>query len=368
MHRFAAGAVCRHRALSEYFGQEYEGPGGSVPGCGACDVCLGDLQTVPDSTVIAQKILSCVARCGQGFGAAHIADVLRGSETERVIGRRHHLLTTFGLMRGVSKALVLGYVNQLVDQGLLARSGGEYPVLVLTEAGVEVMRGRREAMLLEPKRELAAAGRVRGERRGEERPLTPEEAALFDALRGLRMRVAQERNLPPYVVFTDATLRDMARARPVAERAMAGIRGVGERKLADLGPRFAGFIAEYCAAHGLEGAKEARPGRLARSEPAEPSESRKAFFELYRGGMPVDEAAQRVGRARSTALQALVEFIEREPPETVRAWVDDQTYAMVAQTATKLNAERIKPIFEHLGGSVSYEQIRIVMAHLRAAR
>jgi ATP-dependent DNA helicase RecQ len=363
MHRFAAGAACRHRALSEYFGQEYRPPEGAA-GCGACDVCLGDLQSVPDSTTIARKIVSCVARCGQGFGAAHIADVLRGSSTQRVKDRRHDQLSTFGLMRGVPKALIAGYINQLVDLGLLERAGTEFPIVVLSETSVELLRGRRGASLLEPKRELAAAGRVRGEgRRADERPLEPEEAALFEALRGLRLSIARERNLPPYVVFTDATLRDMARLRPTAVDAMRGVRGVGERKKADLGPRFAAFIHEYCGKHGLRPAADSAPAAADRGPEGRGSQS--AYFALFRQGLSVEGAARRLGHKASTAGGYLAEFVEHEKPASIDPWVDQETYRLIAQTAANLGAERFKPIFDHLGGRVDYVQIRVVMTHLR---
>jgi ATP-dependent DNA helicase RecQ len=354
-----------------YFGQEYRPPEHAGVGCGACDVCLGDLEPVPDSTVIAQKIISCVARCGQAFGGAHIADVLRGSRTQKILDRKHDRLSTFGLMRGVPKALLLGYINQLVDQGLIDRSGGEYPVIAMSEVSADVLRGNREARLLEPKRELAAAGRARVETRPmDDRPLAPEEVALFDTLRALRMRIAQERALPPYVIFTDATLREMARLRPATVQAMAGIRGMGERKLTDLGPRFASFIAEYCTSHGLSPGAESATPRASRRDDRGPrgetTGSRAAYFALYRQGATVEDAAKRVGHRGSTAGGYLIEFIAEERPPSVEPWIDAPSYRLIADTAAKLGAERLKPIFEHFGGSITYEQIQIVMAHLRA--
>ena len=207
MHRLCAGAACRHKALSEYFGQAYTPPG-EGKGCGACDVCLGDLTPVPDSTAIAQKIASCVFRVGQSFGAAHIADVLRGANTQRIQDRRHDQLSTFGLLRGTPKPLILGYINQLVDQGVLARTADEFPVVVLTNLAAELLRGKREAVLLQPKRDLTAAPE---RSRAAEHPLTAQEAMVFDALRGLRIGLARERGLPPYILFHDTVLRELAR-------------------------------------------------------------------------------------------------------------------------------------------------------------
>lgn len=377
MHRFCAGATCRHRALSEYFGQPYTppapDPARSARGCGACDVCLGDLETVEDSTTIARKILSCIARCGQGFGAAHIADVLRGANTQRIRDRYHDQLSTFGLLRGTARPVILGYISQLIDLGVVAKSPGEYPVLVLTEDSAAVLRGQREVSLLQPKRDLAHAETHISEARSreEERPLTETEVRLFESLRQLRLSVARDRNLPPYVVFTDATLREMARLRPRTVEAMAHIRGVGQRKLAELAPQFASHIDAHCREHNLDAAP---PPVHAATAPPEPPRaprgsatgSRERYFELFSRGTPLEEAAAQAGHKPSTAIGYLSEFILENKPASVAPWIDAETYKLIADTAAEISADRFKPIFDHLAGRVTYEQIRIVMNHLRA--
>ncbi len=167
MQRFSAGARCRHTFLSEYFGQAYEAPGGEVEGCGACDVCLSELEEVEGATVIAQKILSCVARVGQAFGAAHVIAVLRGANSAKVRERGHDQLSVYGLLREEPKDVLAAYVGQLVDQELLAVEPGQYPILKLTAGSMDVLRGNREARLVrarsvdahrERSRERAAAG------------------------------------------------------------------------------------------------------------------------------------------------------------------------------------------------------------------
>src|SRR4029079_663139 len=126
MSRYCRGANCRHKALVEYFGQKYE-----TPNCVACDLCLGNTREVPDAKVMAQKILSCVARVKESFGINHVIDVLRGADTEAVRGRGHHELTTYGLLKDVPKPDLRDWVYQLLGQGVLAQSEGEYPVLKL---------------------------------------------------------------------------------------------------------------------------------------------------------------------------------------------------------------------------------------------
>ncbi len=239
IRRLVSGARCRHRALTEHFGQSYD-----EPSCGACDVCLNEVKPIEGSTVVAQKILACVARAreatGTAYGAAYIAEILRGKRTQKVVERGHDRLSTFGLMPGMRKEFIVSCIDQLVDLSLLERSEGEYPVLVLTKASVEVLRGEREVALLAPPQ--AAQSRGGAERRRgvseDEEPLGAEEHAVFDRLRALRRRLAEEMGVPPYVVFNDATLRDMVRRRPGSVSQMLEVKGVGQAKVERFGEAF----------------------------------------------------------------------------------------------------------------------------------
>ena len=234
MRRFCTGVHCRHRRLSEYFGQRY-----SRPNCEACDVCLNEVEGLADATVTAQKILSCVTRVGERFGAAHIVDVLLGADTERVRRWGHEKLTTYALMKGTNRKSLTNMVYQLLDQDLLERSSDGLPVLRLNEASWEVLRGQRAVRLLQPKTKLTKT-------RFDEQSWEDVDPGLFESLRILRREIARERSVPAYVLFSDATLRAMARLRPGSPAALLRVRGVGERKVADLGKRFIEAIASYC--------------------------------------------------------------------------------------------------------------------------
>ncbi len=238
MQRFASGLACRHKTLSEYFGQAYE-----RDNCGACDVCLGEVEGASDGTVTAQKILSAVARA-EGVGVTHIVDILVGADTERIRARRHAQLTTYGLLKHLQRGGVTAMVHQLVDQHLLDRSSGDRPVLRLNAASWEVLRGQRPAQLVQPK--LATAASLP---RAATESWEGVDRDLFDHLRGLRRALAEARGVPPYIVFNDATLRDLARRRPTTLDAFAGDYGVGERKQQDLGPTFIEHIRQWCESH-----------------------------------------------------------------------------------------------------------------------
>jgi ATP-dependent DNA helicase RecQ len=231
MERYAASTRCRHRTLVEYFGDRYE-----RHDCGACDWCLKELDLVEDSVTLARKILSCVARVKQTWGTAHVADVLRGNATEKVVAAGHAELSTFGLLRTESAAAVRGYVEQLVGAGMLLREGDPYPVLRLTNAGAALLRGDGECLLYREVKPPSSKKRARSALR--ETFATAADSALFDALREVRLELARERGVPPYVIFHDTTLRDMAQRRPKTIAELHDVYGVGAKKAADFGERF----------------------------------------------------------------------------------------------------------------------------------
>jgi len=241
MWRYASQVSCRHRALSRYFGQEHPGA------CGACDVCLGELEPVAEATVLAQKILSCVVRTGQRWGAAHVTDVLRGATTEKVRQTGHDALSTYGLLEGMPVAELRGYLDQLVDLELLAQESGRFPVLSVTPAGWELLRNQRTCELWRqpapPKRARKSAAPRKPRR--DDASWEGVDTELFDRLREVRREIAGERKVPPYVIFHDRTLRDMARLKPASPAQLLQVYGIGERKAAELGPRFLEAIAGY---------------------------------------------------------------------------------------------------------------------------
>jgi len=234
MERFASSVGCRHRHLAEYFGDRYQ-----ARECGACDVCLGELEPAEEPVVLARKILSCVARVGQRFGATHVTSVLRGQATEPVIARGHADLSTFGLLRDASVAEVRGYVEQLTGQELLMQTTTEYPVLVLTATGLALLKDETACPGLTLARQrVVRRGAPRAASRVESESWEGVDRALFDRLRAVRLSVARARGVPPYVIFHDTTLREMARLKPTTQAALLAVKGVGARKAEDLGEVF----------------------------------------------------------------------------------------------------------------------------------
>ena len=224
MRRYAQAARCRHAALSEYFGQVYPGEA-----CGACDVCLGETESLADSTVTAQKIISCVARVQERFGVRHVCEVLRGAKTEGIQRHGHDRLSTFGLLAALDQRAAENLVHQLLDQEILTRSAGDRPVVMLNERSWEVLRGTRQVVLLEPR-----AGRAKVTKADAD-DWQGVDRELFERLRRWRRRIAEERGKPAWTILDDKALRAIARERPASPAALLRCRGIGEKRLADFG-------------------------------------------------------------------------------------------------------------------------------------
>jgi ATP-dependent DNA helicase RecQ len=354
MRRFCAGVQCRHRRLSAYFGQHL-----SEKPCGACDVCLNEIEGLEDATITSQKILSCVARTGERFGVEHIVDVLLGAQTDRIRRWGHEKISTYGLMQGSDRKPLANMVYQLLDEGLLDRTAGDRPILKLNGASWEVMRGQRSVHLLEAKTKIRKA-------RVEVESWEGVDEGLFEKLRSLRRKIADQRGVPAYVLFNDSTLRDMARLRPGSTAALATIRGIGERKLADLGSQFLKAIEEHCRANGLSMNNAIANAQRARSTSRQSNEAKSKAFEMFAQNASVIEVAAITGRAVSTAWSYLAEFVQTNRSHPLDAWIERKTRNDVESAAKQLGTLNLKPIHDYLLGRVPFEQIRIAVSRLIA--
>ena len=246
MERYATSVECRHRYLTGYFGDDVAaGRGGSGSGCAACDVCLDELEAAADPTALARKILSCVARVGQRFGATHVASVLRGHASEHVVARGHDKLSTFGLLADSSVSDVRGYIEQLIGADFLQQAGEEYPILALTPKGLALLKDAAAYSGLSLVRQRHFQKEPRARSRVEFESWQDVDRSLFERLRAVRLEIARRRRVPPYVIFHDATLREMARIRPTTVRALLTVKGVGARKAEDLGDTFLAAIRSH---------------------------------------------------------------------------------------------------------------------------
>lgn len=229
MYGYCTGQRCRHRALVEYFGQSWtRGP------CGACDTCERTEPPRADSAGLAKTILAAIARTGQRYGAAYVAEILAGEATDRVKERGHEKAADFGALKAQKRDISL-WIRQLADAGHL-RVEGEYGVLKLTPTGAAVLRGEAEAPLYGES--PAPKKRRRKTKEVPEGQAGPEETALYERLREIRRKLANERNVPAFMILSDASLRALARLRPGSPEALLLVPGIGPWKAEAYGERF----------------------------------------------------------------------------------------------------------------------------------
>ena len=355
MYDYCTGLVCRHRALVNYFGQALD-----CTNCGACDVCLGEIGSMDGALEIAQKILSCVVRLHERFGADYTAAVLSGSRDHRILERKHDSLSTYGLLSDLPKSTTRDWIEQLVGQGYIEKTG-DFNVLHVTERGWRVLHGEEVPTLLKPAEKHVRASKMAADSwEGVDR-------GLFETLRTLRRDLATSKNVPAYVVFGDAALRDMACHRPSTRGAFLQTRGVGSAKAEQYGPLFLDAIKEYSREHSLaldvsfpQGARNVRKEQRSTLNMA-----RQIAFGLFAQGLSIEEIARSVDRVPSTVVKYLVAYINQERIEDSSPWVEEQTFDRIAEAVAQIGTDQLGPIYRAIGGEVGYDLIRISIAVLQ---
>lgn len=217
MNQYGHTQMCLQRYILNYFGEDQ-------PDCGKCSNCLDDRELV-DITTDTQKVLSCVKRMGEKFGKALVAKVLTGSNDQKIKQWRFEQLPTYGLMKEYSQKEVSGLIDYLTAEHYLVPSEGQYPLLTVSEQGISVLLGKQEVYRKQaPVKQLVA------------------DDALFEEMRSLRSQLAQEKNLPPYVIFSDKTLMELAEKQPQTSLEFLQIKGVGKSKLDNYGEQFLALL------------------------------------------------------------------------------------------------------------------------------
>jgi len=360
MAAYCQARICRRKYLLNYFDE-------AAPDfCGNCDICLGKYREI-DGTVIAQKALSAVSRLQQSFGMAYVIDFLRGSASAR-IRESHKSLKTYGVGAEISKAQWTAYIADLIALGYLRKSDGEYPVLQLTERSDAVLRGQEQVTLrMEEETELpapvlAAAGSPA------ERDTSPAayEQELFDILRRLRRSIADAEDIPAFVIFSDATLTELAKYLPQNTDELRHISGFGEVKIRKYGETFCNAIREYCQARGLHSRippeRQGGRSRAARSAPVQ--DTREATLSLYREGNSIPEIAALRGLTVMTVEKHLAYFIENGTLD-VHTFVTPAKLEKIRHAAAIHGRERLAALREALGKDFSYAEIRMGVAFIK---
>jgi len=355
MYRLCTSFRCRRKSLLGYFGERY-----AEERCQGCDNCVND-EELMDGTIEAQKILSCIVRLQEGFGVKYVVDVIRGSKNAQIMTKGHDTLSTHGIMQGVSESEVRYYIESLIAQKLLRRTDGEYPVLQCGEDAREVLRGNKKVEFRKKifKEKIQEASTVAYNQ------------ALFQILKELRTALASERDIPPFAVFTDRTLIEMAAYFPHSDSDLLCINGVGHHKLAEYGALFLEPIVQFCRQHKIvpperDGMQPAR----ARVGNQAPSDSARDSFQLFLEGKSIQEIVQRRGFAASTVITHICSCIEKSAPDqiiSIDSVVSAARQKAIQETIQKVADEvgrvpLLSQVKSRLPDEISYDEIRFVLA------
>ena len=305
--------ACRRKFLLEYFGDAME-----TESCGNCDVCLSSRETI-DGTVVAQKFLSAVIRTGERFGIAHVSDVLLGRGSVRIKELGHSDLSVFGIVTDYNRNRLRQVALEMIDRGLLKTSGGQYPTVTVTDAGRDWLRSQRPLTITLPVDDVPRQASNRSHMDGAA-ATSEHDAQLFARLRALRRRLADEAGVPAFVVFNDATLRNLAAIKPTQPEDMLRVSGVGPTKLQRYGQHFLDAIRQYLGKHSAGASVypgRAVPeivtyGRLSEIRKEYPrayepwtAEEERQLQELYGSGASIADLAARLGRRPSAISSRL---------------------------------------------------------------
>lgn len=374
MVHYAECATCRRAFLLDYFGEKFVGPNSGRPAgeaetegdtlnCGGCDNCLAPRETW-DGTVAAQKFLSCVYRIrnksGFGVGIQHVVEVLCGADTEKIRKWGHQTLSTYGIGAEHSRQEWAAIGRELVRLGYLRQNADKFNAAELTEEGRSALKSRRKITLTRP---VAAPGSA-GPRAGE---ISCDEA-LFDRLRQLRRLLADERNVPSYIVFSDVALRQMARHYPQSKSEFSRISGVGDKKLREFGASFMREIVAHLQANPRQVFAEdsfSAPGDAMRSRLTETV--RETL--LFRGqGKSVTDIARIRGLKESTIYGHLEEAILAGESVDVNSLLDATARRDIAAAFGCYGFGNLSGAFESLGGRYAHGLLRIYRAAMQAHR
>jgi ATP-dependent DNA helicase RecQ len=346
---YAESSDCRRTVQLSYFGDSFPGD------CGNCDNCCNK-KPVEDWTLEAMKFLSCIARCQEKFGMNHIIDVLRGSKNQKILQYQHNQLSTYGIGKDRSPDEWKRLSRSLINQGLLDEKTDGFPILKLNEKSWEIMKRQRTVEIaIEAPREV----------QGRTRSLAVEVEGLFAILRTLRKQIADEQFVPPYVVFADRSLRDMAEKRPQNLTEFEEVYGVGSNKRDKYGKVFLEAIRTFCKEQGL-------PTNVASADVANlpnvanaPSYSQMQTWELYRQGLTVQGIANARGMSPNTISGHLIELMDMGKEVDINLLVHSENQQAIVHAIEVIGDEKLRAIYEFLQERYTFEEIKFVRAWWR---
>jgi len=352
--RFAETDECRRIPLINYFGEKY-----SKKNCGMCDNCQADTKAKIDITIYAQKFLSCVKRTGEKFGAIHIIDVLRGSEGKKVFNFGHQYLSTYGIGTDCSKRQWVHLSRQFINKGLLLQDT-EFGGLKLTEKAWMVLKGKETVM-----------GRVEKEEKKDvvKKIVGPDyDHNLFEILKKRRKELADLSKVPPYIVFSDKTLVEMAARYPQNRNDFMDIHGVGIAKYENYGRIFLDIIQSYCSQHQIELPAGSMPEKDLSAYRAPQKLRHIVIGDAFNSGISIREIMKEYNIKLDTVLNHLYRYLQEGCPLKSKgilslSSLSDKENAIALELFDSLGTERLGPVFRELNGRIGYDDLKILRLH-----
>ncbi|MFV1974997.1 MAG: RQC domain-containing protein, partial [Candidatus Scalindua sp.] len=355
MTRFASHNVCRRRQLLEYFGDNYP-----AENCGACDICAGMVEQI-DITIDAQVLMSAMVRSGQRFGIRHIIDIVTGANTKRIRDLQHDKIKTYGAGKHKDKNHWHFLVDELLAQDVICQDGAQYPVLILTEKGENILYSKEKLTALK-REEIKKRSRV-----GTDSKFEDYDEVLFENLRVLRKDLADEQMVPPFVIFSDKSLHEMCRYYPAALPDMKKISGVGDTKLERYGTDFIRVIKNYLDNNpGIsipDRQSFVSPESLIKKKTT--GETFEKTYELFKNGFSIEDIAKERNLAISTITGHLEQLIRNGRDIDIDRLVDPAKQDNIKESFLTLQTWSLNPVVEHFNGAIGYDEAKLVRAYLQ---
>jgi len=358
MVHYAETAECRRAELLDYFAEQFPGTN-----CGGCDNCLSPRETF-DGTIAAQKFLSCVYRIRQqshfGVGLNHIVEVLTGADTDKIRKWGHQQLSTYGIGREHSRPEWQAIGRELIRLGHLSQTNEKFSTLELTNDGRAVLKERRSVKLTRPMKVPVKAAHQAGEIACDE--------MLFERLRGLRKHLADERGVPPYIIFSDVALRQMARFYPANEVEFSRVSGVGSQKLREFSALFLADIASHLAANARQ--IFAEDSFTSAPPPPKPvlTDTVRETLRHFRAGKTVAEIARARDIVSGTVHGHLATAIEAGEAVPLRALMNEEDWDCMSGALREHRGASMTPVHSALDGRYDFGLLRIVRAAMNQGR
>jgi len=354
---FADLMTCRKKYLLKYFGEDMPGEN-----CSSCDICLTKKEEI-DASVISRKILSAVVRTGNRYGKNYIIDVLLGKKNQKILRNRHNELSVFGIVNDFSENELAQIINQLVFLNLIMKDSGTYPTLSITKKGADFMQSKRKLKIVKPKKELVNKIKVVKDN-------IDYNLDLFEELRVLRKEIAEKIGMPPFVVFGDNSLREMAAFFPKTREAFSEMSGVGTVKLEKYSKDFLRLIINFTKKNKIDSIKK-KNGLVKRENEMKSIVPKQKFYSRTRELLIKKISIERIAKNQDIKIDTVVNHIEKMIDDGLRLDLEylklpKDRYNKIKNAFMVCGDELLRPVYEYLDKKYSYDEIKLARVLLRS--